>query len=466
MAVATIVVIVAVALLPLLTPWFMHPALDGCPVGGLAPRHASDQAHVLSDETVTELALGPGAFAFAGPDGGPFYDAAERAHMQDARTLLLLLFAAAAASAVGIAVALKRRDRAATLRAISTGGGVTAIGVVIIGVIGLVAFEPLFELFHRVFFPGGNWAFDPRTEHLVQLYPYAFWEIAAAAPGCAGAAAGVTDVVAGAAPGGSRRMIVGSVLGLRVRVHPSWLVVIVIVIGSLVAWMGGSGPDQLGLLPSLLVAIVVAALFFASVLIHELAHALVARRRGVDVAEVSLFIVGGASGMGGEPTDASSEGLIALAGPLLSGIVGVGLLLLASVMPQPGGDLERGAFWMVLVAGRGQRAAGPVQPHPGLSDGRRPAGAGHRLEGDRRPGQGHPYRQPGRAHPGLRHDLHRLPAGARGHGHGRAVAGPHRLVPEPRRHAAATTRCGWSDWSATCASPTRWSATWPWSARA
>ena len=181
-ALATIVVILAVALVPLLTPWFMHPALDRSQSAAWL-RATSDQAHSLSDETVTELALGPGAFAFAGPDGGPFYDAAERAHMQDARTLLLLLVAAAAVSAAGIVVALKRRDRRTIQRAISTGGGVTAIGVLVIGAIGLVAFEPLFELFHRVFFPGGNWAFDPRTEHLVQLYPYAFWEIAAASLG-------------------------------------------------------------------------------------------------------------------------------------------------------------------------------------------------------------------------------------------------------------------------------------------
>jgi hypothetical protein len=181
-AAGTIVIIVALALLPLLTPWLMHPMLDSARSAAWLGS-SQVQAHALSDRTVAELALGPGTFAFAGPDGAAFYDTAERAHMQDARTLLLLLFAGAAVSAVGITLAVRRRDRIATLRAISNGGAVTVVAVVVIGVVGFFAFEPLFELFHRIFFPGGNWAFDPRTEHLVQLYPYAFWELAASVLG-------------------------------------------------------------------------------------------------------------------------------------------------------------------------------------------------------------------------------------------------------------------------------------------
>ena len=77
------------------------------------------------------------------------------------------------------------------MRAIGLGGAATAIGVVVIGIVGLIAFEPLFELFHRVFFPGGNWAFDPRTEHLVQLYPYAFWQLIAAGLGIVAGVLGI-----------------------------------------------------------------------------------------------------------------------------------------------------------------------------------------------------------------------------------------------------------------------------------
>jgi integral membrane protein (TIGR01906 family) len=55
--------------------------------------------------------------------------------------------------------------------------------VLVIGLISLVAFDSLFTLFHQVFFPGGNWAFDPDTQRLVQLYPFRFWQIAAGALG-------------------------------------------------------------------------------------------------------------------------------------------------------------------------------------------------------------------------------------------------------------------------------------------
>jgi uncharacterized membrane protein len=53
----------------------------------------------------------------------------------------------------------------------------------VLGLLSLVAFGTLFELFHRVFFPGGNYSFDPSTQRLVQLYPFTFWQITAAVLG-------------------------------------------------------------------------------------------------------------------------------------------------------------------------------------------------------------------------------------------------------------------------------------------
>ncbi len=39
-----------------------------------------------------------------------------------------------------------------------------------------VAFDALFETFHRIFFAGGSYTFDPATERLVQLFPFQFWQ--------------------------------------------------------------------------------------------------------------------------------------------------------------------------------------------------------------------------------------------------------------------------------------------------
>jgi len=66
---------------------------------------------------------------------------------------------------------------------VSRAGATTAIVVVVLGIISVVAFDTLFTLFHQVFFPGGNFAFDPETQRLVQLYPFGFWRIAAGSLG-------------------------------------------------------------------------------------------------------------------------------------------------------------------------------------------------------------------------------------------------------------------------------------------
>ncbi|MCY7419164.1 MAG: DUF1461 domain-containing protein [Chloroflexi bacterium] len=187
----TIVISIALALLPLLTSWVMHPTLDAAQAAAWLQTDAVT-AHGLSDRTVSELVFGPATFAFAGPDGAAMYDTAEVDHLRDARTLLWLMFGLAVLAALGIILAMVRSaDPGRIVAAVGLGGAVTAIGVVVIGVVGVLAFEPLFELFHQVAFPGGNWAFDPSTERLVQLYPYAFWQLIAAALGLFAAVMGV-----------------------------------------------------------------------------------------------------------------------------------------------------------------------------------------------------------------------------------------------------------------------------------
>jgi len=170
--------------LPLLTPWFIHAALDAAGSAermGLAPEQVRD----LSDRSVEELVLGPGTFEITGPDGEPFYDLDERGHLRDARVLLGFFLVAGGISIVAIAVVLGRRParRGSVWVAVGGAGLTAALAVVALGIISLVAFDSLFRLFHQVFFPSGNWAFDPSTQRLVQLYPFRFWQIAAAALG-------------------------------------------------------------------------------------------------------------------------------------------------------------------------------------------------------------------------------------------------------------------------------------------
>ena len=74
-----------------------------------------------------------------------------------------------------------RRGRAATghparaWTAIASGMRGSIVGVVVAGIVASVAFDAVFELFHRMFFPAGSYTFDPRTDRLVQLFPFDFW---------------------------------------------------------------------------------------------------------------------------------------------------------------------------------------------------------------------------------------------------------------------------------------------------
>ena len=103
--------------------------------------------------------------------------------MRDVRTVFAGLFAAAVLAVVVLLVASRRRDRVRLWRSVRRGAIGLIIGTIVVGVIGLVAFDQLFELFHRIFFPAGSYLFDPATDRLVQLFPFRFWEESAMAVG-------------------------------------------------------------------------------------------------------------------------------------------------------------------------------------------------------------------------------------------------------------------------------------------
>ncbi len=129
----------------------------------------------MTDAVVLEVYLGPGTFA-QDVGGEPVFNPRERGHMGDVRTVWLAILFVAALAALLLAVAWARaRDRARYWRAVASGSAVLALGTVVVGGAFVLLFDVAFEIFHRLFFAQGTYTFDPRSERLVQLFPYAFW---------------------------------------------------------------------------------------------------------------------------------------------------------------------------------------------------------------------------------------------------------------------------------------------------
>ena len=110
----------------------------------------------------------------------------------------------------------------------------------------------------------------------------------------------------------------GRLAGVPIGVQPLWLVIV-----ALLTWALGRDwfPDQApGIDPAAAYALgLLSALgIFAGILLHELGHAVVARRRGVQVDEIDLWLLGGVARMHGEPAKPGDELRFALAGPAVT----------------------------------------------------------------------------------------------------------------------------------------------------
>ncbi|NJD29541.1 MAG: DUF1461 domain-containing protein [Chloroflexi bacterium] len=137
--------------------------------------YTPNQVRAVTGSILADLFVGPPEFAVA-VDGQPVLDAAERSHMVDVRNVLLpvtILFGAAVAV---LAVLLATSGRRPWLwRAIARGSTALTVAGIVVGIALVFFFDAAFLLFHRVFFPQGNFSFDPRTQRLSQLFPDQFW---------------------------------------------------------------------------------------------------------------------------------------------------------------------------------------------------------------------------------------------------------------------------------------------------
>jgi Zn-dependent protease/CBS domain-containing protein len=108
------------------------------------------------------------------------------------------------------------------------------------------------------------------------------------------------------------------IAGIRIQIDYSWFFIFALILVSLAAGYFPRAHPDLSTASYWTAGVVTSLLFFASILVHELSHALMARASGIDVPAITLFLFGGVSQMSDEPSSPSDEVRIAAVGPLAS----------------------------------------------------------------------------------------------------------------------------------------------------
>jgi Zn-dependent protease len=133
------------------------------------------------------------------------------------------------------------------------------------------------------------------------------------------------------------------VRGIRIGVDFSWFVVLFLII----FWLSGFYRDVLnddqGATAPYLLAVASAALFFASILLHELGHAFVAMRNGIAVSSITLWMFGGVARLERDSDTPGTEFKIAVAGPLVTAAI-VAVCALIGLALAGGDEVRRAAL--------------------------------------------------------------------------------------------------------------------------
>ncbi|MDO8683996.1 MAG: site-2 protease family protein [Armatimonadota bacterium] len=132
---------------------------------------------------------------------------------------------------------------------------------------------------------------------------------------------------------------IGRVFGIPIEIDYSWLLIFALFAYTVSAGHFGIYYPQLPRVYHFGLGILTTLLFFASLVAHELAHSYFARRSGIPIAGITLFIFGGVARMKAEPEKPSDELVMALAGPVFSFAAAITAWIISMLSP-----------WMIVSA--------------------------------------------------------------------------------------------------------------------
>jgi len=128
----------------------------------------------------------------------------------------------------------------------------------------------------------------------------------------------------------AKRFKIMTLLGFPIYIDISWFIIVVLITWSW-AWAFRESPlfrvDGISVTAATILGAIGALGLFVSVLLHELGHAVIARRHGVEMRGITLFIFGGVAEMVEEPPNAMAETLVAVAGPIVSVVLSIVFLV-------------------------------------------------------------------------------------------------------------------------------------------
>lgn len=138
----------------------------------------------------------------------------------------------------------------------------------------------------------------------------------------------------------------GRILGIEIRIHISWLLIFAFLTWSLAVGYFPSLLPNVSTVEYWTLGAISSIALFASVLAHEIGHSIVARRNGIPVKDITLFIFGGASNITKEAESAGAEFRMAFTGPFVSFVLGA---LFLAIYFAAGGSSSKTAFNAVMV---------------------------------------------------------------------------------------------------------------------